>query len=168
MTGLENSTYVLLYTLSNGIALLLLLIAWRKPRIARLLFFLLFGWASITNFTAAARHPEFYLSYADLALLTSYERFIRGWFSSHIRDMVSLIALGQFLIAASMLLKGWALKAGAIGAIIFLLAIAPLGIGAAFPFSITASIALLQIMRSSNDYLWVSSRKTQTISTDLL
>jgi hypothetical protein len=157
MKGLENQTYLLLYIISNVVALLILWSAWKHQRIARLLFFLLFIWASWTNWKTALNNPQFYIEYADLSFLNIYRQFIRGWFSEHVTEMVGFIATCQALIAVSMLLKGWMLKTGAIGAIIFLLGIAPLGVGSAFPFSITASLALYLILKDrTNDYLWIS------------
>lgn len=41
---------------------------------------------------------------------------------------------------------GW-VRAACIGAIVFLLAIAPLGVGSAFPFSITVSVAAFLVIR---------------------
>lgn len=159
MKGLENQTYLLLYIISNVVALLILWSAWKRQRIARLLFFLLFIWASWTNWKTALNNPQFYTEYADLSFLNIYRQFIRGWFSEHVTEMVGFIATCQALIAVSMLLKGWMLKTGAIGAIIFLLGIAPLGVGSAFPFSITTSLALYLILKDrTNDYLWISPK----------
>jgi hypothetical protein len=156
MNGLDNTTYVLMYSISNLVAFLLLWAAWKHPKIARLLFFFLFAWASWTNWTTAINNPQFYVEYADFSFLDLYRQFIRGWFSYHVTEVVGFIATCQALIAVSMLLKGWILKTGAIGAIIFLLAIAPLGVGSAFPFSITTSIALYLIYRRRDqNYLWV-------------
>lgn len=159
MKDLESQTYLLLYIISNVVALLILWSAWKHQRIARLLFFLLFIWASWTNWKTALNNPQFYTEYADLSFLNIYRQFIRGWFSEHVTEMVGFIATCQALIAVSMLLKGWMLKTGAIGAIIFLLGIAPLGVGSAFPFSITASLALYLILKNrTNDYLWISPK----------
>lgn len=159
LKALDNSTYLLMYCVSNAVALLLLWSAWKRPRISRLMFFLLFAWASWTNWTEAQRNPQFYIEYADLSFLSIYKQFIYGWFSHHIREAVSLIAICQALIAVSMLLKGWILRIGAIGAIVFLLAIAPLGVGAAFPFSVIASVALYLILRRcTRDYLWINTK----------
>ena len=159
MKGLDNTTYLLMYCISNAAAFLILWTAWKHPRLARLLLFLLFSWASWKNWTTALHDPQFYLEYADLSFLELYKQFIHGWFSSHIREAVGFVATCQALIAASMLLKGWILKLGVIGAIIFLLAIAPLGVGSAFPFSITTSIALYLIYRSRpNAYLWINQK----------
>ena len=159
MKGLDNSTYLILYIVSNVVALLILLAAWKQPRIARLMFFILFAWASWTNWNEAINSPQFYLEYADLTFSGLYRDFIYGWFSRHITLAVGLIATSQALIAISMWFKRWILKSGATGAIIFLLAIAPLGVGSAFPFSIITSIALYLILRNkANDYLWINTK----------
>ena len=148
-----------MYIISNVAAILLLWSAWKQPRLARLLFFLLFAWAAWTNWSTALRNPQFYLEYADLSVLSVYQQFIRGWFSEHVPETVGFIATCQALIAVAMLLKGWVLKTGIIGALIFLLAIAPLGIGSAFPFSLIASAALYLIYRKASDnYLWISTK----------
>lgn len=159
MKGFENPIYLLLYIISNVVAILLLWLAWKQPRLARFSFFLLFAWASWTNWTTALHNPQSYIEYADLSFLNIYKKFIRGWFSNHIAEAVGLIASCQAFIAVSMILKGRILKLGIIGAIIFLLAIAPLGVGSAFPFSLIASGALYIILRSdSSDYLWLNPK----------
>jgi len=163
MKGFENQTYLIAYIISNVVALILLWLAWKQPRAARLLFFLLFAWASWTNWITALHNPQFYIEYADLSFLRIYKQFIHGWFSRHITETVGFIATCQSLIALSMLFKGWILKIGAIAAIIFLLGIAPLGVGSAFPFSIIASFALSHILRNkTNDYLWINV-KSRTV-----
>jgi hypothetical protein len=50
--------------------------------------------------------------------------------------MVGFIATCQAFVAISILLKGWIFKTGCIGAIIFFLPYAPLGVGAAFPCTV--------------------------------
>ena len=154
MKGLEDSSYLVGYIISNIVGLLFLWAAIKKPYLARLMFVLLFGWASVTNYYFAHQTPEAYLEYAD-ASIKWYRDFIHGWFSSHITLMVTLIAFGEAAIAIGMLLKGWWVKLACIGVIIFLLAIAPLGFYAGFPFSITTSIAAFLILKKeAYNYLW--------------
>ena len=118
------------------------------------MFFLLFAWASVANYTTAHNNPEEYLNYADTSIKW-YRDFIHGWFSSNITLMVTSIAVGEGLISIGMILKGWWVKISCIGAIIFLLAIAPMGIYAAFPFSITVSLAAFFVMKKNAlSYLW--------------
>jgi len=160
MKGLENNTYLILYIISNVIALLMLLAAWTQRRILRVMFFMVFAWASWTNWNEAIIAPQFYLDYAGLTFSNWYRDFIQGWFSWHITLAVGFIATCQALIAVSMLLRGWIFKTAAIGAIIFLLAIAPLGVGSAFPCTIILAIAMWSSMRQKEiDYLWISGSK---------
>jgi hypothetical protein len=157
MKGLENNTYLVLYIISNVIALLMLLAAWTQRRILRVMFFIVFAWASWTNWNEAIIAPQFYLDYAGLTFSNWYRDFIQGWFSWHITLAVGFIATCQAMIAISMLLRGWIFKTGVIGAIIFLLAIAPLGVGSAFPCTIILAIAMWSLVRQKEiDYLWVN------------
>lgn len=154
MGPLSNPSYLIGYIMSNVFAILLLVAAIKRPKLARLLLFLLFAWAFGMNYYVSHNRPEAYLEYADEAL-PFYKSFINGWFSDHITEMVSLIAFGQAIIALGMLLKGWWLKLACIGAIIFLVGIAPLGLYAGFPFSIIVSIALIFILKKDDhNFLW--------------
>jgi hypothetical protein len=75
-----------------------------------------------------------------------------------------LIAVGQFLIAIGILLKGWWVKWACIGAMIFLFSIIPLMVGSAFPFSLIVSwAAWLVLSRDKKDYLWHNIRIPKTM-----
>ena len=133
----------------------------KKPPLARLLFALLFGWACWINYTLSHEKPEVYLQYSNGAIRW-YADFINDWFSKHITKMVSLIAIGQGLIAIGMLLKGWCVKFACIGVIIFLIAIAPLGMYAGFPFAITVGISAYLILKKETlNYLWKFKTKNK-------
>jgi len=143
------------YTVSNLVGLGFLLTAVKWPKAARLLFVLLFGGASWFNYTTCHASPEAYLMYAEPSVFGFYTRFINGWFSEHITLFVSLIAIGQGLIAIGMLLNNLWVKLASLGVILFLTAIAPFGIYAAFPFSLTVSLAAWLVMKTDNlNYLW--------------
>ena len=160
MKGLENNTHLILYIISNIVAMVVLWAAWKRPRLARLLFFFIFTWASWTNWKTAIYTPEVYLGQADLSFVNFYKEFIQGWFSRHITETVCFIATCQAMIAVSMLLRGWVLKTGGIGAIVFLLAIAPLGVGSAFPCTVLLAVAMYRILRHPyRDYLWMSAKR---------
>ena len=92
MKGLSNELYVILLIISNLVAILQLIAAIKWPRIARLSFFLLFAWASWTNWRESQLTPHFYLEYADLTWSGWYRNFIRGWFGDHIQLAVGIIA----------------------------------------------------------------------------
>lgn len=161
MKGFENEIYGYLLLVSNLVALIILFAALKWPRMARLLFFLLFAWASWMNWTTAIEKPQVYLEYGTLTWSEHYRNFINGWFAQHIQLCVGLIATFQGLIAISMLLNKWIFKTGAIGAILFLLAIVPFGVGSGFPTTLIMAIAMIIIIRKHvAQLIWLPAQRT--------
>ncbi len=157
--------YLTPWLISNSLAILFLVSAVQKPKLARLLFSLLFFWASWINYTTAQNNPNEYLEYAVFSPFDLYADFINGWFKSHITSMVKLIAFGQGLIAIGMLLKGWILRLACFGAVVFFLAITPLGIGSGFPATILTSVAIYFILKNDDlNYLWYFKTKKSNLS----
>ena len=160
MNGWNNEHYVILLIISNAVAILQLVTAIKWPRIARASFFLLFAWASWTNWTTSQQHPEFYLEYADLTWSSWYVSFIHGWFAGNIKLVVGFVAICQALIAISMVFKGWLFKTGCIGAMIFLISIIPFGIGSGFPCTAIMALTIyLLLKKSSHEYIWGKGNK---------
>ena len=143
-------SYALPYSISNLVALALLFLALRFPVVARIVLGIIFLLASIVNAREAILQPSSYLFYEQVALLPVYRDFIAGWFSDHVRAMVLPIAFGQLLIAVGMFVRGIWLKLSIVGVVTFGLAIAPLGIGSAFPCSIVLAIAATQLWPRSD------------------
>ena len=135
--------YLTAFLISNSVALLLLIVAFWKPRASRWLFVLMFVAAAFANTRMALTRPEAYLDYAALAVSSAYREFITGWFAQHVQLLVLPIAAGQLTIAALLTRSGAWRRLGVAGSIVFLLAIAPLGVGSAFPFSLTVIAAML-------------------------
>jgi hypothetical protein len=160
MNGFNNPAYLTSLIISNIVAILFLIAAFRWPKITRVLFFLLFSWACWMNWKTSLENPGAYLEYAGLTWSSFYKDFINGWFSKNIPLAVGIVATCQGLIAISMLLKGWIFKAGALGAILFLLAIAPLGVGSGFPCTIIFAAAMFLLMKKENSYMWVNKINT--------
>jgi hypothetical protein len=155
MKGLDNDTYLWMLIGANIIALLMLVAALYRPAIARLSFFLLFAWASWMNWTTSHQSPTVYLEYAELTWSDWYKTIINGWFARHTGTAVGIIAVCQALIAISMWGWGWFFLTGAVGAIIFLLAIVPLGAGSGFPCTLLLAIAMgLLVRKSGETTLW--------------
>lgn len=169
MKGLDNNLFLVLLIISNAFAILQLAAAVNWPRLARLSFFLLFTWASWTNWSTALHTPQFYLDYADLTWSSTYTNFIRGWFSHHIPECVGFIASCQILIALSLLFGGRIFRIGATGAIIFLLAIIPFGVGSGFPCTLIMALALfILLMKKQKDPIWEKTRRASGISQDAI
>jgi len=155
LKGLDQ--YMFPYIATQIISIFFVVAAIWSTRMARLLFASLFLYAAVFNMQLSLRDPDKYLEYAPMAL-PFYSRFIEGWFSRYNHIMVPLIAVGQFFIGIGFLLKGWWVNWSCVGAIIFLIAIAPLMVGAGFPFSIVVSFAaIIVIKKDKKDYLWNGS-----------
>ena len=151
--------FVLAYVMSNVLALFSIPAAIKAPKLARLFFLLLFGWACWINSSMAVNTPWVYQDYADSAI-PLYREFIMGAFEPIITPMVLAIAVCQGLIAISMLLKGKWFKFGCLGGIVFGLAVAPLGTYAAFPATISMAIALYMLLkRHDNLFIWQQKDK---------
>ncbi len=141
----QNLVY-LAAIISNIAALILFFTSWKNKELARILFSILFLWAAFANWRMAHNNPADYLNYSQYAV-GFYKRIIQGIFAAHITGFVSLIAVCQLLTGLGFLGRGLVVKLSCVAATIFLLAIAPLGLGAAFPFSIIASLGLIILYR---------------------
>jgi hypothetical protein len=139
--------YLAPYVTANLIALGILGLAFWRPRWVRWCWVAIFAWASLANTWTVAGQPLAYLTYGALTPSDLYRAFIDGWFSAHIQPMVLTIATGQMAIAILLAEGTRGRRLGELGAIIFLLAIAPLGIGSGFPFSLTAIASILVMER---------------------
>jgi len=142
------------YIASNLTAIALLLIAWKRPVVAKWLFAAMFLGACYANTTLVLREPSQYLNYDQFLLLGIYHTFITGFFSEHIQLIVLAIAFGQLVIGLLLCGKGTVARLGCLGAAVFLTAIIPLGVGSAFPFSLICIWALYLIegsLRRAND-----------------
>ena len=131
-------------------ALVMLAVSLAAPAAGRLLFVALFAWAAQVNLRTALTTPEVYLDYAALAGLDLYRSFIEGFFAAHITAIVGAIAVGQGAIAALLLFKGVPRTLGLAGALVFLLAIVPLGVGSGFPATLIMAMAAAHLLSVSN------------------
>lgn len=132
--------------ISTGVACVMLAASWRSRSLGRLLFVVLFAWAAQINFRTALATPEVYLDYAPLAWSSWYRDFILGTFARHITPIVGAIAVCQGAIALGVSLSGRATSFALAGAVIFLAAIAPLGIGSGFPATLVMALAALKLL----------------------
>lgn len=121
----------------------------------RLVFVLIFLYASYINTKTAILDPEDYLNYAAFAPFAFYKDFIYGFFSRHITEIVCFIAFCQLLIAVGFTTKEKMLVWSGWGAIIFLVSIAPLGAGSGFPSTLILALAVYMIIRKPvRKHLW--------------
>ncbi len=143
--------YLAPHLISIVLSILLAVAAWKRPNLGRLLFVTLFAWASLVNLRTATATPEVYLEYARLTESPTYRAIIEGPFARHVTVYVTAIAIGQAAIAMAFLGRGAIVKLGALGAIVFLLAIAPLGVGSGFPSTLIGAGAAAVLLRRRFD-----------------
>ena len=134
------------YLLTNAIALALVFLAFKRHRLTRLVFILIFLLAGLFNIYTILTMPGFFNHYADKAFLNIYRSFISGYFSQHIQQVVAFIGLSQIIVAVLLSAGGRWVNLGVIGGIIFFVALIPLGVSAAFPAMLLfiAALALMQ------------------------
>jgi hypothetical protein len=143
------------YIISNIVAVLTIIGAFKKPMWSRIFLAAFFLWAGCFNSFTAVKSPDIYLTYATLEALPAYSNFINGFFSQHITAFVLSIAIGQFSIFTGLLLNKLWVKLACIGGILFGLAIAPLGVGSAFPSTVGMAFAFyILATKYEHDFIW--------------
>ncbi|PWT77600.1 MAG: hypothetical protein C5B59_03775 [Bacteroidetes bacterium] len=154
------------YLLSNLLAILCVIAAWKKPMWARIFLAAFFLWAAFINSRFAWLNPKVYLNYAQLTGFSLYKNFILGYFSNHISPFVFTIAAGQFLIFLGLILNNGLTRTACIGGIIFGLAIAPLGVGSGFPTTVLMAIAFYILLNKypEHDFIWNLTQYTDSVS----
>lgn len=137
------STYPIIFMLMGSVAISLLVLwaTWKRIELGRLLLILLFLWASYVNAQTALTNPLDYLNYAQYAWSGWYREFILGYFATQVKLLVLIIAGGQLIIAILLCGRHAWVRVGALGAIIFFIAIMPLGIASGFPTTLILAFA---------------------------
>jgi hypothetical protein len=136
------------YVGSNIFALLLLLLAAKWPKVARSLFSIGFLGAGVWNLFASLTMPAFYIATYGHSATPPYAAFIAGPFAANPALFVVPIAVGQLAIGILAAGTGTSVRLAMIGGMVFLLAIAPMGVGSAFPFSLVAMLAAYLLFRT--------------------
>lgn len=147
-----DAELTLAYVASNLIALFTVIMAMRWPTPTRVLLGMIFLAAGVANLLIVSSQPHLYLKYADTATHPFYRDFILGPFTRNIQLYVTLIAISELLIGIFIMYKGLAMRVAMTGALIFLLALAPLGIGSAFPATLLLSLAFYFLLRKKVQY----------------
>lgn len=136
----------------NAAAVLLFLIAWKQPRMAKLIFAILFSSSAIINLVYAAFSlggtHSWLQSYIHLVSFPYQERWV-----------LVLFSVLQLWVALSLILRGWVYISGVLAGIIILGAIVPLGSSMVFPSSFIMAFALTRLLRFNHHYFWYVPRR---------
>jgi hypothetical protein len=144
---MEHEVASLPYIISNSVAVFAAIAAILWPTVARVLLSAIFVCASLFNAYTAFVDPDLYLAFGEATSNELYRSIILGPFRKHVQLYIMLIAVGQLLIGVFGSYKGDLMKIAMTGGIIFLLAVAPLGAGSAFPASLILALAYLILLR---------------------
>lgn len=120
-----------------------------RPGTARVLLGLLFLAASGFNLVLALHDPQLYVRGFAPVAIGSYRGFVEGAFAAAPLRFLLPITFGQLVCGALLLADGVLARVGAFGAMIFLLAISGLGLGAAFPASYLLAAAAFLVALST-------------------
>jgi hypothetical protein len=133
------------YIASHAAAVMYVVAAWRWPRATRYITGIGFCFAGAFNIWTACTAPGTYVQGFGPHALPLYREFIYGAFARHTAAFVVAIACGQIAVGVLAFVPLPWRKLSYAGAIVFLLAITPLGIGSAAPATLifAAGIALL-------------------------
>jgi hypothetical protein len=134
------------YILTNLIAFAVAFTAMLWPTVARILLSTIFIAAFAFNLFTAITHPTLYLEFGELTPSEFYRSIILGPFSTHPQGYVVFIAIIQLFIGVFISYKEKIMKVAMISGIVFLVAISPLGFGAAFPSTLILASALVILM----------------------
>jgi hypothetical protein len=137
------------YVVTSAVSLALLVAAWRRPRVGRWAFALLFLGAAVFNAVGALRDPRIYVTGFAPHAIGPFREFIERVVALAPDAFVLAIAVGQFLIGIALASgDGLVLRLGVIGAVVFLVAISWLGVGAAFPTNLVLAVGARLLWRT--------------------
>lgn len=143
---MEESLTSLPYNISNIVAVGIVISAMLWPTVARVLLSTIFIGAFALNLFTAIANPSAYLEFGEFTTSSFYRSIILGPFSYHVQLYVSLIAICQLLVGIFICYKGRLMNIAMISAVVFLIAISPLGFGSAFPAPMIMALALIILM----------------------
>ncbi|PKL75458.1 MAG: hypothetical protein CVV27_15285 [Candidatus Melainabacteria bacterium HGW-Melainabacteria-1] len=141
------NTWIPPWIITNLLAIALLSGVFRRPRVVQALLSLLFVAAAGFNASLALSTPEVFISGFGPYAAWFYQPFIYGFFAEHTALLVCAIAVGQAAVGLLLLTGGASARLGMLGGILFLLAIAPLGIGSAFPATLALAASMYHLYR---------------------
>ncbi len=156
---MHANIFSLTYLVANMVSLLVLIAAISRPAVARVMLSLIFIGAGLFNAVMGIREPALFMTYGAMTPLLAYEQFIYGAFRNNITAIVLSISICQLVAGIFIASRRTMMILGLIAVIIFLVAIAPLGAGSAFPSTLllaaAAVILLFKEKSISAHSLWI-------------
>jgi hypothetical protein len=135
----------------NIYAMALIPLAARRPKVARFMLSILFLGGAPWNLFASLAMPQFYVETYGPVATPPYAAFIYGPFAANPALFVVPIAFGELAIGVLTAARGTWVGLGMVGVMVFMVGLAPLGVGGAFPFSVFAIAAAYVLFRTRFD-----------------
>lgn len=139
------------FIISNAGAIVIFWFSVGNKGLAKSLLSVLFIGAAIFNAYTSLANPASYRDFVDTAVLEWYKNFLSGFFSDHTTAIVLAVSVAQFYIGVAMQMNRIRFVMACLGGFLFGVAIAPLGVGSAFPASIVLSAAFLVLLVAPSD-----------------
>ncbi len=140
------------YAVTTVVSVVLLVVAWRCPRIGRVLFAALFLGASVFNAVTALRTPNVYVDGLAPRAFTPMREFIERVVALFPDAFVLAIAAGQFAAGVGLVVgRGLWFQLCVAGAACFLVGISWLGVGAAVPLTLVLAAGVLLLLRARDE-----------------
>ncbi|MEO6914930.1 MAG: hypothetical protein ABI151_04090 [Chitinophagaceae bacterium] len=153
MYKLLEHIYLIIYIVVNVGAIVILVAAFRSPKLARILLSAIFLWGCWAILKMAYSSPRDILSF-EAPTIKLYRNLFTGWFSQHIQLVAVVVGFLHGFVAFSLLLKGHIYRIGLIMGAIFLIIISPFGQGAAFPCPLILAVAMIVLLRYKTRFIW--------------
>ena len=129
--------------ITHVLTFLLIFICYKWPKIGKVVWAVIFIAAGLFNIYSVISDPQQYVTTYGQHAIPLYQKFIFSLFSTNTILFVAMIAAGQILVGLFLFMKKMPLKLGVLGGILFLVAISPLGVGAAFPSTLLMAFSLV-------------------------
>lgn len=129
--------------ITHVLTFLLIFICYKWPKIGKVAWAVIFIAAGLFNIYSVISDSQLYVNTYGQHAIPLYQKFIFGLFSTNTILFVAMIAAGQILVGLFLFMKKMPLKLGVLGGILFLVAISPLGVGAAFPSTLLMAFSLV-------------------------
>ncbi|HWV66614.1 hypothetical protein [Chitinophaga sp.] len=138
---MHANIFSITYLVANMVSLIVLIAAISRAAVARVMLSMIFIGAGLFNGVMAIRDPNLFMAYGAMTPLRVYEQFIYGAFRNNITAIVISISICQLAAGIFIAATRTFMITGLTAAIIFLVAIAPLGAGSAFPSTLLLAAA---------------------------
>jgi hypothetical protein len=134
--------YLVPFIVTNVVSILLIYMSVKWTMTTKIVFAVIFFLAFVFNLYNVLNNTDSYLEFGKTSLLFFYRDFIFGDFRDNIILYIIIVAVFQLFLSFCLFTESILTEYGIIGGIIFLVLIAPLGIGSAFPSTLLMALAL--------------------------